>query len=192
MYDVAIIGGGPAGASAATFTARAGLRTVLLDADQSVTRRALIHNHLGLPDGVEGPNLVELGKRQATGAGAELLTTKVTELQPNGDGFRVRGEDGRDVQARHVIFCLGVNPELARSAGARIVPGSEPRIKEGVAVDAQGRTDVPGLWAAGTCAGTSVHTIITAGDGARVAINVISALKGARHVDHEVMPTPGH
>ncbi|MFO7274177.1 MAG: FAD-dependent monooxygenase, partial [Bacillota bacterium] len=40
MYDVAIVGAGPAGASAATFTARAGLKTLLLDADQSMTRRA--------------------------------------------------------------------------------------------------------------------------------------------------------
>ena len=39
------------------------------------------------------------------------------------------------------------------------------------------RTSVPGVWAAGTAAGVSVHTIITAGDGARVAINLISATK---------------
>jgi len=60
-------------------------------------------------------------------------------------------------------------------------------MKEAVVVDAMGQTRVPGLWAAGTCAGTSVHTIITSGDGARVAVNLISAVKGARHVDHEVM-----
>jgi len=44
------------------------------------------------------------------------------------------------------------------------------------------------VWAAGTVAGASVHTIITAGDGARVAINLISATKGERHVDHDVLP----
>jgi thioredoxin reductase len=56
-----------------------------------------------------------------------------------------------------------------------------------VATDSDGRTNVAGLWAAGTCAGTSVHTIITAGDGARVAINLVSSLRGERFVDHEVM-----
>ncbi len=191
MYDVAIVGAGPAGASAAIFTARAGLTTALVDADQSVTRRALIRNHLGLPDGITGPELVDRGKQHATAAGAELVTTKVTEIRPAGDGLALQADDGRTIEARHIILCLGVNPELARQAGARVVAGTEPRIKEIVAVDAAGRTDVPGLWAAGTCAGTSVHTIITAGDGARVAINVISAIRSQRHVDHDVMPAPG-
>jgi hypothetical protein len=49
---------------------------------------------------------------------------------------------------------------------------------------------MPGVWAAGTTAGVSVHTIITAGDGARVAINLISDTKGERHVDHDALPRP--
>ena len=57
-------------------------------------------------------------------------------------------------------------------------------------VDGEGRTSTPGVWAAGTVAGTSVHTIITAGDGARVAINLVSAVRGERHVDHDVLPAP--
>jgi len=68
--------------------------------------------------------------------------------------------------------------------------GTEPRIREIVDVDAQGRSSVPGVWAAGTIAGASVHTIITSGDGARVAINLISQNKGERHVDHDAMPRP--
>jgi len=54
-------------------------------------------------------------------------------------------------------------------------------------VDAAGKTNVEGVWAAGTIAGVSVHTIITAGDGAKVAINVISELNGERYVDHDVL-----
>lgn len=188
MYDVAIVGAGPAGASAATFTARAGLKTLLLDADQSMTRRAWIPNHLGFPKGVSGPDLVDLGKQHAEAAGAKLVKAKVTAVRRESDAFRLETEGGETYEARQVILCLGANCELARQAGAEIVEGPEPRIKEVVAVDREGRTRIDGLWAAGTCAGTSVHTIITAGDGARVAINLISAVKGARHVDHEVMP----
>ena len=44
-----------------------------------------------------------------------------------------------------------------------------------------------GIWAAGTVAGVSVHTIITAGDGAKVAVNVISEINGERYVDHDVL-----
>jgi hypothetical protein len=47
---------------------------------------------------------------------------------------------------------------------------------------------VAGIWAAGIVAGNSVHTIITAGDGARVAINIISARNGQRYVWHDVVP----
>lgn len=188
MYDVAIVGAGPAGASAATFTARAGLKTLVLDADQSMTRRAWIPNHLGFPDGVSGSDLVDLGRKQAQAAGAHLVKAKVTAICREGEGFRLETEGGETYEAKQVILCLGANCELARQAGAEIVPGPEPRIQEVVAVDREGRTRVEGLWAAGTCAGTSVHTIITAGDGARVAINLISAVMGARHVDHEVMP----
>lgn len=101
MYDVAIIGGGPAGASAATFTARTGLNTVLVDADQSITRRAWIPNHLGFPDGISGPDLVDRGKQQAQRAGARLVTGKVVDLEGTGPaGFRLRLEDGTTLETR--------------------------------------------------------------------------------------------
>jgi thioredoxin reductase (NADPH) len=191
MYDVAIVGGGPAGASAATFTARAGLQTVLIDADAGMTRRAMVNNHLGFPEGMPGPDLVETGKAQAQRAGAELIHAKVVGLQrQDADGFAIATEDGETYTAKQVILTLGANPELAKQAGIATRPGTEPRIKEIIAVDAQGRTSSPGIWAAGTTAGVSVHTIITAGDGARVAINLISELRGERHVDHDVLPRP--
>jgi thioredoxin reductase (NADPH) len=191
MYDVAVVGGGPAGASAATFTARAGLQTVMIDADAGMTRRAMVNNHLGFPGGVPGPELVDTGKAQAAKAGAEVIHGKVVALQPQaGDGFSVRTEDGTVYEAKQVILTLGANPELAKQAGIRTKPGTEPRIREIVDVDPEGRTSLPGVWAAGTNAGVSVHTIITAGDGARVAVNLISGTKGERHVDHDVLPKP--
>lgn len=191
MFDVAIVGGGPAGASAATFTARAGLETVLIDADAGMTRRAMLNNHLGFPEGVTGPDLVDNGKLMAARAGAKVVAGKVVDLQQSGDaGFSVRTEDGESFDAKQVILTLGANPELARQAGITTKPGTEPRIKEIVDVDAEGRTSLPGVWAAGTAAGVSVHTIITAGDGARVAINLISGTKGERHVDHDMLPKP--
>ena len=188
MYDVVIVGGGPAGASAATFTARAGLRTLVLDADKGMTRRAMVYNHLGFPEGVTGPDLVERGQQQAIRAGAEWVTAQAESLERTSDGFVLRSGDGRSFETRQVVLTSGANVELARRAGVQVRPGTEPRIKDVVAVDAEGRTSEPGIWAAGTAGGVSVHTIITAGDGARVAINIISAHKGQRHVDHEALP----
>ena len=188
MYDVAIVGGGPAGSSAATFTARAGLQTLVIDADAGMTRRAMINNHLGFPEGVSGPDLVDTGKLQAARAGAEVVDVQINALERQADGFMVRAEDGRSFDASQVLLALGANVELAHQAGITTKPGTEPRIREIVDVDAQGQTSVPGVWAAGTAAGVSVHTIITAGDVARVAINLISATKGERHVDHDALP----
>ena len=188
MYDLAIVGGGPAGASAATFAGHAGLQTVVLDADKGMTRRAMLYNHLGFPDGISGPELVDRGQEQATRAGAEWVKADVASLEHRDDGFVLTTEDGRAFEAREVLLTIGANLELARQAGLPVRPGTEPRIREVVVVDAEGRTGMTGVWAAGTAAGVSVHTIITAGDGARVAINILSGQKGERYVWHDALP----
>jgi alkyl hydroperoxide reductase subunit AhpF len=74
---------------------------------------------------------------------------------------------------------------LAETVGLETRDGSEPYVKKVVVVDEDGRTSMKGIWAAGTAGGVSVHTIITSGDGARVAVNLLSELKGERHVDHD-------
>lgn len=185
MYDVAIVGAGPAGASAALFAAKAGKKVVVVDSDQSVTRRAWVENHYGVME-ISGPDLVELGKKQAAKFGAEIVAGKATNIVRGQDALTVETEQG-DFEAKHVIVATGMFVDLAEAAGLETVPGTEPRIKAVLKVDAAGKTGVPGVWAAGTCAGVSMHTIITAGDGAKVAINVISELNGERYVDHDVL-----
>ncbi len=185
MYDVVVIGGGPAGASAALFAAKAGKKTLLVDADRGMTRRAMVLNHYGVPE-ITGPDLVETGHRQATRFGAELLKTTASDVTRTAAGLQVQTEQGA-FEARHVILATGAVLDLAARMGLPTRPGTEPRIRAILAVDAAGRTELPGVWAAGTVAGVSVHTIVTAGDGARVAINVVSELNGTRWVDHDVL-----
>jgi thioredoxin reductase (NADPH) len=184
--DVAVIGAGPAGASAAIFIARAGKRVVMFDSGQSVTRRAMIYNHYAAP-AIEGPKMVEIGKQQARDAGAEVVEAKVTDVQKTTEGFTLTTEDGATYGARFVLFATGLWTDLAEKIGLKTKPATEPRIKTVIEVDQDGRTNVPGIWAAGTVAGVSVHTIITAGDGARVAINLLSEMNGERYVDHDVL-----
>ncbi|RFU66568.1 FAD-dependent oxidoreductase [Peribacillus glennii] len=185
MYDIAIIGAGPAGGSAALFAAKAGKKTLLLDSDQSMTKRAWIENHYGLEE-VSGPDLIETGKQQAKKFGAELVESKTENIEKSNEGFKIVTENG-DFEAKHIILTTGVSVELADKAGVHTKPGTEPRIKTVIDADPAGKTNIEGIWAAGTCAGVSVHTIITAGDGAKVAINVISELNGERYVDHDVL-----
>ena len=186
--DVVIVGGGPAGASAAIFTARAGLATVVVDADRGITRRALVNNHLGFPGGITGPELVDKGRAQAEGAGATWVEGTVEAIEGEAGGFTVRTADGQAVAAPHVLLATGMSVALAEATGLATTPGTEPHIKSVLVVDDEGRTSVPGIWAAGTVAGVSVHTIVTAGDGARVAVNLISEVRGERWADHDVLP----
>ncbi|MFV0258975.1 MAG: FAD-dependent oxidoreductase [Acidimicrobiales bacterium] len=191
MYDVIIIGGGPTGASAAIFTARAELSTVVIDADKGITRRAMLENHLGFADGITGPELVDAGRAQAERFGVTWVEDSADRLDDGPGGtFVVATAGGETVEGRQVILATGLNPAFAKNAGIALTDGTEPRVATIAEVDPDGRTNRAGVWAAGAFAGTSVHTIITAGDGARVAINLISGVKGERWVDHDVLPTP--
>jgi thioredoxin reductase len=190
MYDIAIIGAGPAGATAALYAAKAGKKTLLVDDGKSVTKRALMKNYYGLSE-VTGPELVETGKKQVVALGGELVEATVSALESLEGGVRLQVGD-RPIEAKHVILATGMVASLAEASGVTTKPGTEPRIKTIVDVDSQGKTNVPNVWAAGTIAGVSMHVIITAGDGARVAINLISELNGERYVDHDVMPAPAN
>lgn len=186
MYDIAIIGAGPAGASAALFAAKAGKKTLLIDNDKGMTKRAWMENHYGI-EAISGPDLIEVGKKQAATKGADIVSDTATSITKTSNGFSIDTEGNHNYEASHVIIATGLSLDVAEKAGVQTKEGTEPRIKTVLAVDVQGKTNVEGIWAAGTAAGVSVHTIITAGDGAKVAINVISEMNGERYVDHDVL-----
>lgn len=185
MYDIVIIGAGPAGASAALFAAKAGKKTLVLDNDKSITKKAWIENHYGISE-ITGPDLIETGKNQIRKFGAEIIQGTVKTIVSTENGFNIETE-AATYEANQVIVATGLSVELAETVGLNTKAGTEPRIKTVLDVDSTGKTNIEGVWAAGTVAGTSVHTIITAGDGAKVAINVISQLDGKRYVDHDIL-----
>ncbi|MBU8907934.1 NAD(P)/FAD-dependent oxidoreductase [Desertibacillus haloalkaliphilus] len=186
MYDIVIVGGGPTGGSAALFASKAGKKTLVIDNQKSVTKKAWMDNHYGV-DGISGPDLLEVGKKQAVKFGTEWVEGEVSDIQTDGDKQTVYTEDGNTYEATHVILATGMVAALAEKIGVRTIPGTEPRIKTIIDVNAEGQTNKKGIWAAGTIAGVSMHTIITAGDGAKVAINIISEINGERYVDHDIL-----
>jgi thioredoxin reductase (NADPH) len=185
MYDIAIIGAGPAGASAALFSAKAGKKTLVFENNKGMTKRAWFENFYGIQE-IGGPDLVEVGKQQAVKFGAEIVEDTVQNITSSENGLTITTEQGT-YEAKNIIFATGVLTDLAEHVGLTTKPGTEPRIKTIIDVDASGKTNIPGIWAAGTVAGVSVHAIITAGDGAKAAINIISELNGSRYVDHDMM-----
>ena len=114
-FDCAIVGGGPAGLTAAIYLARFRRRVVVFDRGGS--RAALIptsHNHAGFPEGIAGTELLRRMGEQAAQYGADLRVGDVFEVAMTGDDWRLAGE-GFELTARTVLFATGVDncrPEM--------------------------------------------------------------------------------
>ncbi|HEX8216792.1 MAG TPA: NAD(P)/FAD-dependent oxidoreductase [Allosphingosinicella sp.] len=107
-YDCLVIGGGPAGLTAAIYLTRFHLSLKVVDSDES--RAAWIpssHNHAGYPDGINGKELLELMRTQARKYGASIVTGRVTRLDRIEGGFRAEWGEG-SVTARAVLLATGV------------------------------------------------------------------------------------
>ena len=88
--DVVIVGGGVAGPSAATFTVRHGLGTLVVDSSESILRRnARLENFPGFPAGVNARQLLDLLDEQAEETGATRHEATVTGVTRTDDGFAV-------------------------------------------------------------------------------------------------------
>ena len=108
-FDCAIVGGGPAGLTAAIYLARFRRRVVVFDRGGS--RAALIptsHNHAGFPEGIAGSELLRRMGEQAAQYGADLRVGDVGEVVASGDDWRLSG-DGFKITARAVLFATGVD-----------------------------------------------------------------------------------
>ena len=106
--DCLIIGGGPAGLTAAIYLARFHLSLRVVDAGKS--RASLIpcsHNHAGYPDGISGKELIRLMTEQAQKYGATIVCSRVTRLDRIDGGFRAEWGEG-SVTARTVLLATGV------------------------------------------------------------------------------------
>lgn len=106
--DCLIIGGGPAGLTAAIYLARYRRRAVVLDSRES--RAALIpetHNYPGFPDGIAGPELLQSLVKQAETYGVSIVRDRVADLRRQHDGFVATGASG-EFRARHVVLATGL------------------------------------------------------------------------------------
>ncbi|WP_448189965.1 NAD(P)/FAD-dependent oxidoreductase [Azospirillum sp. sgz301742] len=107
--DVVVIGGGPAGLTAAIYLARYRRRFLVIDA--GAPRAAWIplsHNHAGFPDGITGMDLLGRMRMQAKRYGAPVERGCVASLQKRGGLFVARTEAGDEVAARTAIMATGV------------------------------------------------------------------------------------
>lgn len=112
-YDVAIVGGGAAGLSAALVLSRARREVVVID-DGSPRNAPAAHMHGYLSrDGMPPAELLTLGRDEVGRYGGELLDGTVTDVVPDGkDGFWLLLASGRRVRARRLLVTTGLRDEL--------------------------------------------------------------------------------
>lgn len=134
VYDLVIVGAGPAGLAAAVYGASEGLRTLLLDrhapGGQAGTS-SRIENYLGFPAGVSGTDLTRRALAQAQRLGAEFLAPlEVTGVTADAGYKRVTLADGRELVARTIVAATGMfyrehpAPGVAEHTGAGVYYGA--------------------------------------------------------------------
>ena len=107
MYDVIILGAGPAGISASLYTKRANLKTLILYNDESGLEKAsLIENYYGFKNGITGEELYNTGIEQAKNIGVEVLKEEVIKIENNIEHFNVVTTKNQ-YQAKNLILATG-------------------------------------------------------------------------------------
>ncbi|MBQ2773549.1 MAG: thioredoxin-disulfide reductase [Clostridia bacterium] len=109
IYDVAVVGGGPAGYTAALYATRAGLDTVLIEKlspGGQMTETAQIDNYPGFPEGIDGFTLGANMQQGAVRFGAETLNAEVLSLNLTASPKQIK-TDTADIHAKTVIFATG-------------------------------------------------------------------------------------
>ena len=134
MYDVLIIGGGPAGLAASVYGSCEGLKTILVEKSNpggQASSSARIENYLGFPKGLSGADLTRRAMAQTLRFGTEILTPKTVKCIRLQDGYKITEmTDGSEVNSKTVVIATGVEytkleiPMLEKFTGAGVYYGA--------------------------------------------------------------------
>jgi thioredoxin reductase len=177
--DVLVVGGGPAGLSAALFTQKNGLETTLLDTDGTWMHKAHLFNYLGVGS-IDGSAFIETARAQVDSFGVDRIQgAEATDVSATDEGFTAETDEG-EYAADYLVLATGANRELAESLGCAFDGDL-------VDVDVTMETSVENAYATGAMVRAEEwQAIISAGDGAAAALNVLSKEKGEHFHDFDV------
>lgn len=127
VYDVVIIGAGPAGIQAAIHASRKKTRVLMLGRiENSALYGAHIENYAFVGGVTDGADLLKTGLEQARSFGTELVQEDVLKIAPHDDLFHIEIESGRTIVTRALIFSMGVSKKKLS------VPGEKEFVGRGV------------------------------------------------------------
>jgi len=125
IYDVAVIGAGPAGLAASLYAARAKMSTVVIEKMFPGGQAALtdtIENYPGFPEGINGIQLTAAMKKQAERFGAKFINGNVEKIEKNNDLFTIVTKK-ENLEAKTVILAAGAQPRKLGVKGEREFTG---------------------------------------------------------------------
>lgn len=128
MYDVIIIGSGPAGLTAAIYTTRADLKTLLVAGGKwggQLMLTTLVENFPGFPDGIQGPELMQNMRKQAEHFGTEFIDEEFVSADFSQRPFKIKVSD-KTYESKSVIIATGADTKWLD------VPGEKEKIGRGV------------------------------------------------------------
>lgn len=115
MRNVIILGSGPAGLTAALYTARANLKPLVIEGNQpggQLTLTTMVENFPGFPDGIMGPDLMKAMKEQAAKFGAEFVGGSATSVDFSQNPFRIVVDEDATYETRSVIIATGASAKM--------------------------------------------------------------------------------
>ncbi len=128
LYDLVVVGAGPAGLAAGVYGASEGLRTLVIEREAPGGQAGMssrIENYLGFPAGVSGGELARRAVSQARRFGVEILTAQeAVRLLAEGPSQTVQLEDGSEIKSRAVLVATGVSYRRLQAEGIERLTGA--------------------------------------------------------------------
>jgi thioredoxin reductase (NADPH) len=128
LYDLLVVGAGPAGLAAAVYGASEGLRTLVVEQEAPGGQAGMssrIENYLGFPSGISGSDLARRAVTQARRFGVEILTARsVVALDVDGPTSVIHLEDGTTLNGRAVLIATGVSYRQLQAEGVSALTGA--------------------------------------------------------------------
>lgn len=179
MSDVIVVGGGPAGLSAALFTEKNGLETTVFDTDGTWLHKAHLFNYPGIGS-IDGSAYLHTLQEQVDSFGVDRREGEVTALETGESGAFHVTADGDTHESQYLVLATGAKRDLAEELGCAF---------DGDVVDVgvDMETSVDDAYATGGMVRAQEwQAVISAGDGAAAALNILSKEEGEHFHDFDV------